>query len=278
MSFIETTSKQKDKPVKLYYEDYGEGQPVILIHGWPLSGKMWEYQIEKVVEAGFRCITYDRRGFGQSDRPWDGYDYDTLAKDLNDIITKLGLVDAIIVGFSMGGGEVARYIGNYGTSKLAKAALISAVPPFMLKTDDNPDGLEKEVFEGFKKEIRNDRPGFLAGFGKKFLNFEDNTDKISEDLANFYWGVACSASPKATIDCVDSFGLTDFREDLKKVDIPTLVVHGDADEIVPIEISGKKSADMIGQATYKLIEGAPHGLILTHTHEFNKIFIDFLQS
>lgn len=278
MSFIETTSKQKDKPVKLYYEDYGEGQPVILIHGWPLSGKMWEYQVEKVVEAGFRCITYDRRGFGQSDRPWDGYDYDTLAKDLNDIITKLGLVDAIIVGFSMGGGEVARYIGNYGTSKLAKAALISAVPPFMLKTDDNPDGLEKEVFEGFKKEIRNDRPGFLAGFGKKFLNFEDNTDKISEDLANFYWGVACSASPKATIDCVDSFGLTDFREDLKKVDIPTLVVHGDADEIVPIEISGKKSADMIGQATYKLIEGAPHGLILTHTHEFNKIFIDFLQS
>lgn len=278
MSFIETTSKQKDKPVKLYYEDYGEGQPVILIHGWPLSGKMWEYQVEKVVEAGFRCITYDRRGFGQSDRPWDGYDYDTLAKDLNDIITKLGLVDAIIVGFSMGGGEVARYIGNYGTSKLAKAALISAVPPFMLKTDDNPDGLEKEVFEGFKKEIRNDRPGFLAGFGKKFLNFEDNTDKISEDLANFYWGVACSASPKATIDCVDSFGLTDFREDLRKVDIPTLVVHGDADEIVPIEISGKKSADMIGQATYKLIEGAPHGLILTHTHEFNKIFIDFLQS
>lgn len=278
MSFIETTSKQKDKPVKLYYEDYGEGQPVILIHGWPLSGKMWEYQIEKVVEAGFRCITYDRRGFGQSDRPWDGYDYDTLAKDLNDIITKLGLVDAIIVGFSMGGGEVARYIGNYGTSKLAKAALISAVPPFMLKTDDNPDGLEKEVFEGFKKEIRNDRPGFLAGFGKKFLNFEDNTDKVTEDLANFYWGIACSASPKATIDCVDSFGLTDFREDLRKVDIPTLVVHGDADEIVPIEISGKKSADMIGQATYKVIEGAPHGLILTHTHEFNKIFIDFLKS
>lgn len=278
MSFIETTSKQKDKPVKLYYEDYGEGQPVILIHGWPLSGKMWEYQIEKVVEAGFRCITYDRRGFGQSDRPWDGYDYDTLAKDLNDIITKLGLVDAIIVGFSMGGGEVARYIGNYGTSKLAKAALISAVPPFMLKTDDNPDGLEKEVFEGFKKEIRNDRPGFLAGFGKKFLNFEDNTDKVTEDLANFYWGIACSASPKATIDCVDSFGLTDFREDLKKVDIPTLVVHGDADQIVPIEISGKKSADMIGQATYEVIEGAPHGLILTHTHEFNKIFIDFLKS
>lgn len=278
MSFIETTSKQKDKPVKLYYEDYGEGQPVILIHGWPLSGKMWEYQVEKVVEAGFRCITYDRRGFGQSDRPWDGYDYDTLAKDLNDIITKLGLVDAIIVGFSMGGGEVARYIGNYGTSKLAKAALISAVPPFMLKTDDNPDGLEKEVFEGFKKEIRNDRPGFLAGFGKKFLNFEDNTDKISEDLANFYWGVACSASPKATIDCVDSFGLTDFREDLKKVDIPTLVVHGDADQIVPIEISGKKSADMIGQATYKVVEGAPHGLILTHTHEFNRILIDFLKS
>ncbi len=278
MSFIETTSEQKGNKVKLFYEDYGEGQPVILIHGWPLSGKMWEYQVEKIVEAGFRCITYDRRGFGQSDRPWGPYSYDALAEDLNDLITKLGLVDAIIVGFSMGGGEVARYIGNYGTSKLAKAALISAVPPFMLKTDDNPEGLEKEVFEGFKKDIRKDRPGFLAGFGKQFLNFDDNKDRISEDLANFYWSIACNASPKATIDCVDSFGLTDFREDLKKVDVPTLVVHGDADQIVPIEISGKKSADMIGQAKYKVIEGAPHGLVLTHTEEFNKIFIDFLKS
>lgn len=151
MSFIETTSTEKGN-LQLYYEDYGEGQPVILIHGWPLSGQMWEYQVEEIVNAGYRCITYDRRGFGKSDRSWSGYDYDTLAKDLNDLITKLGLTDAIIVGFSMGGGEVARYIGNYGTSKLAKAALVSAVPPFMLKTDDNPEGLERDVFEGFKKK------------------------------------------------------------------------------------------------------------------------------
>lgn len=149
MSFIETTSKEKGKHINLYYEDYGEGKPVILIHGWPLSHRMWEYQINSIVDAGFRCIAYDRRGFGDSDKPWTNYDYNTLAKDLEDIITKLELSEVTIIGFSMGGGEVARYIGNYGTSKLSKAALISAVPPFMLKTDDNPEGLEKEVFEGF---------------------------------------------------------------------------------------------------------------------------------
>ena len=278
MSFIETTSTEKGKNLQLYYEDYGEGQPVILIHGWPLSGQMWEYQVEEIVNAGYMCITYDRRGFGKSDRPWSGYDYDTLAKDLNDLITKLGLTDAIIVGFSMGGGEVARYIGNYGTSKLAKAALVSAVPPFMLKTDDNPEGLERDVFEGFKKEIRKDRPGFLAGFGKKFLNFEDHTDTISEDLAHFYWSIACSASPKATVDCVDSFGLTDFREDLKKIDIPILVIHGDADQIVPLELSGKKSNEILSQSTYEVIPDAPHGLVLTHTRKFNDLLLKFLKN
>ena len=276
MSYFETSSKEKGKTIHLYYEDYGEGKPVILIHGWPLSHRMWEYQIEEIVNAGFRCIAYDRRGFGDSDKPWIGYDYDSLAQDLSDIITGLNLHDVTIVGFSMGGGEVARYIGNHGTSKLAKAALISAVPPFMLKTDDNPDGLEKKVFEGFKDEIRRDRPGFLDGFGKQFVNFEDQKDTLSEELLGYYHSIACKGSAKATLDCVDSFGFTDFRKDLKDFDIPTLVVHGDADEIVPLEISGKKSADMVANSEYHVIKNAPHGFVFTHTKEFNKILIDFL--
>jgi len=278
MSFIETTSKERNKNIKLFYEDYGEGKPVILIHGWPLSHRMWEYQVNAVVDAGFRCIAYDRRGFGESDKPWTNYDYDSLAQDLNDIITKLGLSEVTVVGFSMGGGEVARYIGKYGTANLSKAALISAVPPFMLKTDDNPDGLEKEVFEGFKEEIKKDRPAFLKGFGKQFVNFDKVGDRISQEMADYYWSIACKGSPNATLECIDSFGLTDFRKDLKEFDIPTLVVHGDADQIVPIEISGKKSANMIANSEYHVIEEAPHGLVLTHTAEFNKIFIDFLKS
>lgn len=278
MSYIETTSEEKGKNIKLYYEDYGEGKPVILIHGWPLSHRMWEYQINEVVEAGFRCIAYDRRGFGDSDKPWTNYDYDSLAKDLNDIITKLGLSEVTVVGFSMGGGEVARYIGKYGTANLSKAALISAVPPFMLKTDDNPDGLEKEVFEDFKKEIRKDRPAFLKSFGKQFVNFDKVGDRISQEMADYYWSIACAASLNATLECVDSFGLTDFRKDLEKFDIPTLVVHGDADQIVPNDIAGKKSADIIPNSDYHAIEEAPHGLVLTHTAEFNKILLDFLKS
>jgi len=278
MSYIETTSEEKGKNIKLYYEDYGEGKPVILIHGWPLSHRMWEYQINEVVDAGFRCIAYDRRGFGDSDKPWTNYDYDSLAKDLNDIISKLGLSEVTIVGFSMGGGEVARYIGKYGTANLSKAALISAVPPYMLKTDDNPDGLEKEVFEGFKKEIKKDRPAFLQGFGKQFVNFDKVGDRISQEMMDYYWSIACTASLNATLECIDSFGSTDFRKDLEKFDIPTLVVHGDADQIVPNDISGKKSADIISNSEYHVIEEAPHGLVLTHTAEFNKILLDFLRS
>ena len=271
-------SKTSTEEVNIFYEDFGKGQAVILIHGWPLSHRMWEYQIEDIVNAGFRCIAYDRRGFGESDKPWGKYDYDTLASDLNNLIDHLELTDAILVGFSMGGGEVARFIGNYGTGKIAKTALISAVPPFMLKTSDNPDGLDKEVFEGFKKNIRDDRAGFLAGFGDKFVNYSDNKEKISKDQVHLNWSIACKASPKATIDCVNSFGLTDFREDLKKFDVPTLVVHGDADQIVPIEIAGKKSKDLIENAKYEVIKEAPHGLVFTHKKEFNKILIDFLKS
>ena len=277
MSYFKTSSIENRENIKLYYEDYGTGDPVILIHGWPLSAQMWEYQTQVLVEAGHRVISYDRRGFGRSDKPWSGYDYDTLAKDLNDLITGLDLENVTIVGFSMGGGEVSRYIGNYGTSKLKKAALVSSVAAFMLKTDDNPDGVPQETFDGFKAAIRKDRLAFLKDFGNNFVNYDDNKDKISEAQVHFNWSIAAGASPKGTLDCITSFGTTDFRADLEKFDIPTLIIHGDADQVVPIKPSGEQAASIVKGSRYEVIKGAPHGLVFTHTEEVNKILIDFLK-
>ncbi|WP_442846325.1 alpha/beta fold hydrolase [Leeuwenhoekiella sp. H156] len=277
MSYFKTSSIENRENIKLYYEDYGTGDPVILIHGWPLSAQMWEYQTQVLVEAGHRVIAYDRRGFGRSDKPWSGYDYDTLAKDLNDLITGLDLENVTIVGFSMGGGEVSRYIGNYGTSKLKKAALVSSVAAFMLKTDDNPDGVPQETFDGFKAAVRKDRLSFLKDFGNNFVNYDDNKDKISEAQVHFNWSIAAGASPKGTLDCITSFGTTDFRADLEKFDIPTLIIHGDADQVVPIKPSGEQAASIVKGSRYEVIKGAPHGLVFTHTEEVNKILIDFLK-
>ncbi|PHR98456.1 MAG: alpha/beta hydrolase [Leeuwenhoekiella sp.] len=278
MSYFKTSSIENRENIKLYYEDYGTGDPVILIHGWPLSAQMWEYQTQVLVEAGHRVIAYDRRGFGRSDKPWGGYDYDTLAKDLNDLITGLDLKSVTIVGFSMGGGEVSRYIGNYGTSKLKKAALISSVAAFLLKTDDNPDGVPQETFDEFKAAVRKDRLGFLKDFGNNFVNYDDNKDKISEAQVHFNWSIAAGASPKGTLDCITSFGTTDFRADLEKFDIPTLIIHGDADQVVPIKPSGEQAASIVKDSRYEVINGAPHGLVFTHTEEVNKILIDFLNN
>jgi peroxiredoxin len=278
MSYLNTSSSENGEPIQLFFEQYGEGQPVILIHGWPLSHQMWEYQIQTIVEAGYQVVAYDRRGFGKSSKPYYGYDYDTLAKDLNDLIEALDLKDVILAGFSMGGGEVARYIGTYGTDKVAKAALISSVAPFMLKTSDNPDGVPEETFEGFKKNIKEDRLAFLKEFGDQFVNYKDNKKKISEAQVHFNWSIAAGASPKATLDCVDSFGKTDFREDCKRFDVPTLIVHGDADKVVPIETAGQAAAKIIKDSTYQIIKDAPHGLVFTHAEEFNTIFLDFLKS
>lgn len=269
--------KTKTDNINIYYEDYGEGQPLVLIHGWPLSHKMWEQQVPAFINAGYRVITYDRRGFGQSDRPWTGFDYDTMASDLNDLINHLDLNNAVILGFSMGGGEVARYIGNYGTGRLSKAILVGAITPFMLKTDDNPEGVDAEVFEGMKEGIKNDRIGFMKEFGKGFVNYDDNKNNISEAQVDFNWNVAAYASPKGTLDCVDAFGKTDLREDCKKFDIPTLVIHGDADNIVPMQVSGARAKDLIPNAEYKVIENAPHGLMFTHTGELNEAVLMFLK-
>ena len=278
MPYIKKSSKEQDKNINLYYEDYGKGKPVILIHGWPLSSAMWEQQKWAIVEAGFRCIAYDRRGFGKSDFPWDGYDYDTMAKDLNDLITELNLNDVSLVGFSMGGGEIGRYVGKYGTDKLSKLVFLSSIAPFMMKTEDNPEGVPEEVFEGFKDELENDRLDFLKGFGKDFVNYEDNKDKISEALLHYTWNIAAHASPKGTIDCVNAFGKTDLRQDLKKIDIPTLFMHGDADEVVPIEPTAKQGHKMVPESRLHIIEGAPHGCFLTHKDEVNKTLLEFLKS
>ncbi|NEV94106.1 alpha/beta hydrolase [Psychroflexus sp. YR1-1] len=277
MNELNTTSLEKSKAIKLAYNDYGSGQPVILIHGWPLNRMMWEYQVDALVESGYRVISYDRRGFGESSKPWNGYDYNSLAKDLKDIIETLKLEDVILVGFSMGGGEVARFIGNYGTASLAKAVLVSAVTPFMLKTDDN-DAVEASVFEGMKEGVKKDRPQFFKDFGKNFYNYDSlKGEKISEAMLQLTWNLAMQASKKGTLDCIDSFGKTDFREDCKKFDLPTLIVHGDEDQIVPFEASAKKAKDLIPKAQLKVIKNAPHGLMVTHHEEFNSLLMEFLK-
>jgi peroxiredoxin len=277
MNELNTSSLEKRKAIKLNYEDYGEGQPIVLIHGWPLNHKMWEYQIQVLVNSGYRVIAYDRRGFGNSSKPWTGYDYDTLAKDLKDIIESLKLANVILVGFSMGGGEVARYIKNYGSSSISKAVLVSAVTPFMLNTKDN-EAVDISVFEGMKEGISKDRPDFFKAFGKNFFNYDDlKSERISQAMLDFTWSLAMNSSLKATLDCVDSFGKTDFREDCKSFDIPTLIVHGDKDQIVPMDVSAQKAHQLIPNSKFKTITDAPHGLMITHHEELNAILLDFLK-
>ncbi|SDE78188.1 Pimeloyl-ACP methyl ester carboxylesterase [Pricia antarctica] len=275
MPFI--TNKNSKQPVDLFYEDYGTGQPVILIHGWPLSRKSWEQQVWKIVDEGFRCISYDRRGFGISSQPWGEYDYSALASDLNTIIDGLDLRDAVIVGFSMGGGEVVRYFTDYGADKIAKAALISSIIPLVKKKDDNPDGVPEEALNGIKNALQKDRVGFLKEFGKGFYNYKDNKEKVSEAQLDYDFIIASQASPRATIQTALAWMNTDFRSELKNVSVPTLIVHGDADETVPKATSADQAAKGIANNTYEVIKGAPHGLNITHAEELNEILISFLK-
>lgn len=277
MGFIKTNSKENSKSIELNYIDYGSGQPIVLIHGWPLNHRMWDTQIEALVDAGFRVIAYDRRGFGESSKPYSGYDYDTMASDLKGLIDQLELKNIILTGFSMGGGEVARYIGKYGTENIKKAILIGAVTPFLKETPDNKNAVDDSVFEGMKDGIKEDRAGFFEGFGKNFVNFDKLNDRVSSAQVHLNWSIAMRASRKATLDCVDAFGLTDFRDDLKAFDIPTLIIHGDSDAIVPFEVSGKKSHKMIKNAELYLIENGPHGLAFTHAKELNDAILDFIK-
>jgi non-heme chloroperoxidase len=259
---------------ELYYQDVGEGRPVVLIHGWPLSHRMWETQVNALVAAGHRVIAYDRRGFGESGKPGGGYDYDTFATDLHELMTQLDLRDAALAGFSMGGGEVARYVGRHGTGRVSKAMLLGAVPPFLLKTADNPDGAPQELFDGMLAGVRKDRLAFLDEF---FPNFY-NTDVVPShaDLVPFSKWIAWAASPIATQQCIVAFGTTDFRPDLAKIDVPTLVVHGDADRIVPLEISGRKSHAAIRGSRLEVLAGAPHGFAATHGDDLARLMVAFL--
>ena len=276
MAFLEV-GRENSTPVELYYEDYGSGSPVVLIHGWPLSSRSWENQIPALVEAGHRVITYDRRGFGKSSQPWTGYDYDTFAADLEALLTHLDLSDVTLVGFSMGGGEVARYIGRYGTARVSKAVLASAVPPFLYQSEDNPDGgLDDATIEQFEGGVRGDRIAFLDGFTTNFFTAGEKSDLVSEPNRVYHRDIAAFASPKGTLDCIAAFGRTDFRDDLAEFDVPTLIIHGDSDGIVPFEVSGKRSHEAISDSSLELIEGGPHGINATHVEQFNRALIDFL--
>ena len=268
---------ENSAPIELYYEDVGAGKPVVLIHGWPLSGRSWENQVMPLVAAGYRVITYDRRGFGKSSQPHTGYDYDTLAADLNTLMNQLDLKDATLVGFSMGGGEVARYVGNHGIDRLAGVVFAAAVPPYLYVTDDNPEGgLDDATIKSFEDGVKADRAAFFEDFSTQFFSTEKEGLLVSEANRVYHRNIAWAASPKGTLDCIGAFGRTDFRDDLKKIDVPALVIHGDADGIVPIEVSGKRTADSVKDASLHVIEGGPHGINATHPEAFNKALMDFL--
>ncbi|MFV5688287.1 alpha/beta fold hydrolase [Flavobacterium sp. ZT3R25] len=264
--------------VKLYVKDYGEGKPVILIHGWPLSNEMWEYQIDTLVQNNFRVIAYDRRGFGKSSQPWNGYDYDTLADDLKAIIDQLDLKEATLVGFSMGGGEVVRYFSRHGGKGVSKAVLISSVTPFQLKTDSNPNGVPQEKYDGMAEQIKDDRIGFLDSFGKTFFGVSFISKPISTPLLDYYRMLCSLASPRATLECAKSFSTTDFRREMASVNVPTLIIHGDEDKTVPIEITSEIATKLIPDNKFIVYEGAPHGLFYIEKDKLNKDLLEFLNS
>jgi pimeloyl-ACP methyl ester carboxylesterase len=275
MNFI-NAGKENSCNIDIYYEDYGSGKPVVLIHGWPLSSSSWEKQIPSLIEAGYRVIAYDRRGFGHSSKPASGYNYDTLAEDLNKIMTKLNLRDATLVGFSMGGGEVARYLSKYGSERVSKAVFMSAIPPFLLKTSDNPEGVDGSIFDGMKKAIKADRPAFLSEFFANFYNVDNLIGtKISDEVVRLSWNIGAGASPKGTLDCVSAW-LVDFREELKRINIPVLIMHGNADRILPLAATGKRTPEFVKGSRLVIIEGAPHGMNWTHSEEINRELLAFL--
>jgi pimeloyl-ACP methyl ester carboxylesterase len=263
-------------PTKIFYEDNGKGKALLFIHGWPLNGDQWEYQVGPLLEAGYRCITYDRRGFGRSDRPMSGYDYITLAADLKTVIDASGATDITLVGFSMGGGEIAKYFSEFGGANVSKVALISTILPFMLKTDDNEEGVPQEVFDGMIEGIKNDRPAFLEGFTKDFSGVSLLKTPVSDAYMQQSINVAMQASGVATIKAANSFATTDFRNDLANINVPTLIIHGTADKIVPIDKSSDRTAAMMPSATYKKYDGEPHGLLYTSRNEVVQDLIAFV--
>lgn len=275
MPYIEV-GKENSSPISLYYEDHGSGSPVVLIHGYPLSSSSWEKQIPALLDAGHRVIAYDRRGFGKSSQPTSGYNYDTFAEDLHHVVTHLKLKNFALVGFSMGGGEVARYIGKYGSKNVTKAVIISGVPPYLLKTGDNPEGVDGSVFVGIENAVKADRYAFFTAFFKDFYNTDVYLGKrVSESVVQASWNVAASASAVATLACVPAWH-EDFRKDVAKIDVPTLVIQGDSDRIVPFASSGQQTAKLVKGAELVVIKDGPHNIAWTHTDEVNAALLQFL--
>ena len=272
-NFIET----KDG-TKIFYKDWGTGQPILFSHGWPLSGDAWSVQMLFFAEKGYRVIAHDRRGHGRSDQPWNGNNMDQYADDLSELIEKLDLKDVILVGHSTGGGEVAHYIGRHGNSRVAKAVLVGAVPPLMLKTANNPEGTPIEIFDGIRKGTRSDRSQFFKDLTLPFYGFNREGAKVNEGLRENFWLQGMVGSIKGLYDCVREFSEVDYTDDLKKIEVPTLVIHGDDDQIVPIAAAGEKTAKIVKNATLKVYPGAPHGLAETEADKFNADVLEFIQS
>jgi non-heme chloroperoxidase len=276
MAYI-TVDKQNSTNIDLYYEDLGTGPPVVLIHGYPLDGHSWERQTKALLDGGYRVIAYDRRGWGQSSQPTTGHDYDTYAADLKELLEQLELSDIVLCGFSMGTGEVIRYLGNYGSDRVAKAVLLGAIPPFLLKTDDNPEGVDGSVFEGIKETVLKDRYAWFKQFFDDFYNVDKLApERISDQAWQASFNVACMGSAYSSYACVDTW-LTDFRDDLPKIDVPTLVLHGTEDRILPFEATAARLPDLIDEVRVVPVEGGPHNIGWTHPEVVNPLLLAFVE-
>jgi pimeloyl-ACP methyl ester carboxylesterase len=275
MSYL-NVGQENGQPIEIYFEDHGSGSPVVLIHGWPLNGDAWEKQVAALLAAGHRVITYDRRGFGRSSKPGVGYNYDTFSADLDALLRALNLTGVSLVGHSMGTGEITRYIGKYGTARLNKAVLIGTLGPYLVKTADNPEGVDQEVFEGIKAGLRADRPATVREFLKNFYSVGGaDGERVSERVVEANWVVAIGASPIGTVACVDAW-IEDFREDLRRNDIPTLIIHGDDDRILPAGVTSRRQAKLIKDVQVIEIEGGSHGITWTRANEISEELVKFL--
>jgi len=273
-----TVGQENNADIEIYYEDHGAGQPVVLIHGYPLSGRAWDRQVPALLEAGHRVITYDRRGFGKSSQPATGYDYDTFAADLNMLLEHLDLREAVLVGHSMGTGEVTRYLSSYGSARAVKGVLVAPIPPFLLQTPDNPDGVPQSLFDGFAQAAAADTPAWMKGFLDNFYNIDTLRGILVSDQAyQASWNIAVTASATAAVACIPTW-TTDFRDDLPKIDVPMLVLQGDADQVLPIDKTGKRLPDLLNDVKLVVIDGGPHAIPWTHAGQVNTALLDFIRS
>jgi non-heme chloroperoxidase len=277
MPFVKVGT-ENSADIEIYYTDHGVGQPVVLIHGYPLSGRAWDKQVPVLLDAGYRVITYDRRGFGQSSQPTIGYDYDTFAADLNTLLEHLDLREAVLAGHSMGTGEITRYLGRYGSARVAKGMLISPIPPYLLQAADNPEGVPDALFDGFAQAARADTPAWMKGFLDTFYNIDTLRGTLISDQAwQAAWNLAVTASATAAVACIGTW-TTDFRDDLPKIDVPILVIHGDADQVLPLDKTASRLPGLIKDMHLVVVEGGPHAIPWTHADQVNTALLDFIRS